>query len=277
MYGRLNDFSIYNQIPKRTQFTAKKKSLPRGPIAIPVYPPNSRKSHSKLIVDKILHQRRLNGTFEYFCTFKDLSKIHSEWLKEDVLKTLGSHAKNKFSRFKEEVNYFWSEGDPLFGEEIEPERILAGRPSRHSLNEERYEYFVKWVGQPFSSCTWDYEEDINNPEIFRRFKQINDQSRKTTLENAINADLGSFDENRKIDKSYRHENRLRDWQISGAKWLIRNWHNKTGCILADEMGLGKTIQAIALIDYIATCFGNGPFLVVCPLSSFLFGNFQPNN
>ena len=35
---------------------------------------------------------------------------------------------------------------------------------------------------------------------------------------------------------------LKDYQIKGVNWILKNWFEKRGCILADEMGLGKNFK-----------------------------------
>jgi helicase SWR1 len=71
---------------------------------------------------------------------------------------------------------------------------------------------------------------------------------------------------------------LREYQISGLKWLVNLYETQSSGILAgmsrvmvvtkvDEMGLGKTIQTIALFAYLAVYRGIwGPHLVVAPTS-----------
>jgi len=52
------------------------------------------------------------------------------------------------------------------------------------------------------------------------------------------------------------------------EWMVSLYNNNLNGILADEMGLGKTIQTIALITYLMEKKrGNGPFLIIVPLSS----------
>ena len=63
--------------------------------------------------------------------------------------------------------------------------------------------------------------------------------------------------------------KLRDYQITGFKWLSQLSHWKTGACLADDMGLGKTVQALAAI---LPCAGDGPTLVIAPLS--VMNNWQ---
>lgn len=61
---------------------------------------------------------------------------------------------------------------------------------------------------------------------------------------------------------------LRDYQLSGLRWLARMTSLGLGACLADDMGLGKTVTLIALHLHRAA----GPTLVVCPAS--LLGNWE---
>lgn len=51
----------------------------------------------------------------------------------------------------------------------------------------------------------------------------------------------------KLESLGLREVTLRDYQISGVKWLSDAFGtlHQSGCILGDEMGLGKTIQVIS--------------------------------
>ena len=68
--------------------------------------------------------------------------------------------------------------------------------------------------------------------------------------------------------------RLRDYQSTGANWLVGRTKQIGGALLADEMGLGKTIQAIAAINHFnqSNDLGDGPSLVLAPTS--LLGNWM---
>ncbi len=57
--------------------------------------------------------------------------------------------------------------------------------------------------------------------------------------------------------------KLRDYQITGFKWLAQLAHWQMGACLADDMGLGKTVQALSAILLHAD---QGPTLVVAPVS-----------
>ena len=61
---------------------------------------------------------------------------------------------------------------------------------------------------------------------------------------------------------------LRDYQITGFRWLKALDELGCGGIMADEMGLGKTVQMIALFADAKTRT-NVPSLVVCPTSLVL--------
>ena len=63
---------------------------------------------------------------------------------------------------------------------------------------------------------------------------------------------------------------LRPYQQRGLAWLSFLGELGLGAVLADDMGLGKTVQLLALIAAAPT--GNGPTLLVCPMS--LVGNWQ---
>lgn len=59
------------------------------------------------------------------------------------------------------------------------------------------------------------------------------------------------------------EAELRDYQVTGYKWLRRLAEWGAGACLADDMGLGKTLQALALLVQRAPL---GPALVLAPTS-----------
>ena len=42
---------------------------------------------------------------------------------------------------------------------------------------------------------------------------------------------------------------LRPYQLEGARWLVRHYHELLGACLADDMGLGKTLQTITVLLY----------------------------
>ena len=73
---------------------------------------------------------------------------------------------------------------------------------------------------------------------------------------------------------------LRDYQITGVKWLYNLDKTGFGGILADEMGLGKTIELIYYIKEILKENKESTFLVVVPTSllynwKYEFNKFAP--
>lgn len=59
---------------------------------------------------------------------------------------------------------------------------------------------------------------------------------------------------------------LRDYQLTGVKWLYNIYKCGFGCILADEMGLGKSIQLIYFIKCILKENKDAKILIVAPTS-----------
>ncbi|GIJ23148.1 DEAD/DEAH box helicase [Micromonospora lutea] len=59
---------------------------------------------------------------------------------------------------------------------------------------------------------------------------------------------------------------LRNYQLDGLAWLLRNAELGLGSCLADDMGLGKTVSAIAFHLALRERGGTAPTLVVCPAS-----------
>ncbi|CDF57453.1 COG0553: Superfamily II DNA/RNA helicases, SNF2 family [Thermobrachium celere DSM 8682] len=87
------------------------------------------------------------------------------------------------------------------------------------------------------------------------------------IDNLLNKIKNVTQEN--IDVPENLKNVLRDYQVTGFKWLKLLSNIDLGGILADDMGLGKTLQTIALIESEKT---QGKTLIVVP-SSLLF-NWQ---
>ena len=71
---------------------------------------------------------------------------------------------------------------------------------------------------------------------------------------------------------------LKEYQLKGLQWMISLFNNGLNGILADEMGLGKTIQTISMLTYLKEVKydrgGQGPFLVIVPLSTLTNWNLE---
>lgn len=107
-----------------------------------------------------------------------------------------------------------------------------------------------------------------------KYRAIYLDSLKNTKYNIIKTD-NLFDNF--IDKFYKFKNInltltkdelkiLRDYQVTGVKWLYTLAKTGFGGILADEMGLGKTIQVIYYIKQMLKDNENNKFLIVVPTS-----------
>lgn len=82
-------------------------------------------------------------------------------------------------------------------------------------------------------------------QLLNKNKSINTNKNDEFNDLVNNIENKNFAEKIKINKDF--ENRLRDYQKTGYKWLKVLENYKFGGILADDMGLGKTLQIIALL------------------------------
>ena len=116
------------------------------------------------------------------------------------------------------------------------------------------------------------EDIINGRGSILKYRAIYLDSLKNTKYNIINTN-NLFDN--LIDRFYQFKDSelsltdlsvLRDYQITGVKWLKTIDKIGFGGILADEMGLGKTIQVIYYIKEMLQENNNYQFLIVVPTS-----------
>lgn len=108
-----------------------------------------------------------------------------------------------------------------------------------------------------------------NVEKNDEYKKMVNQISKREIEDKIELPKGLTSE-------------LRQYQVTGFKWLKILDNYKFGGILADDMGLGKTIQLLAVIQsYLEEEKNPNPSIVVCPSSLSLnwkneIDKFAPN-
>lgn len=117
------------------------------------------------------------------------------------------------------------------------------------------------------------DDDIRNGKgSILKYRAIYLDSLKNNKYNIISTD-NLFDQF--IDRFYRYKDVdltlsdlsiLRDYQITGVKWLYNLAKTGLGGILADEMGLGKTIQVIYYIKQMLLDDPSALFLIVVPTS-----------
>lgn len=107
-----------------------------------------------------------------------------------------------------------------------------------------------------------------------KYRAIYLDSLKNTKYNIINTDnlfnnfINKFNKYKDVELTLSEDELkiLRDYQITGVKWLYTLAKTRFGGILADEMGLGKTIQVIYYIKEMLKDDENSKFLIVVPTS-----------
>ena len=107
-----------------------------------------------------------------------------------------------------------------------------------------------------------------------KYRAIYLDSLKNTKYNIINTDnlfnnfINKFNKYKDVELTLSEDELkiLRDYQITGVKWLYTLAKAGFGGILADEMGLGKTIQVIYYIKEMLKDDENSKFLIVVPTS-----------
>jgi chromodomain-helicase-DNA-binding protein 1 len=144
------------------------------------------------------------------------------------------------------------------------ERVIATQQGDDGM-----EYFVKWKGLYYESCTWEPAsliKEIAQGEIDRFL----DRSTRSLTSDKIesNPQTRGAHVPMREQPDYVKGGQLRDFQITGVNFLAYNWCRNKNVILADEMGLGKTVQTVSFMNYLRHARGQeGPFLVVVPLTT----------
>ena len=125
------------------------------------------------------------------------------------------------------------------------------------------------------------KKDINKGEgIIPKYRALYLDSLKHNYSKIINTN-DSFDnlinnfktyKNSQIPLDKKDVKILRDYQLTGVKWLYNIYKSGFGGILADEMGLGKSIQLIYLTKLIIKEKPKAKILIVAPTS--LIYNWQ---
>lgn len=116
------------------------------------------------------------------------------------------------------------------------------------------------------------EEIINGKGSILKYRAIYLDSLKKTKYSIISTDnlfdnfIKNFYEYKDSNLSLKDTSILRDYQLTGVKWLYNLAKTGFGGILADEMGLGKTIQVIYYIKQMLKDNPTSKFLIVVPTS-----------
>ncbi|MEG2564414.1 MAG: DEAD/DEAH box helicase [Bacilli bacterium] len=118
-------------------------------------------------------------------------------------------------------------------------------------------------------------KDIKNGEgVFPKYRAIYLDSLKSSkydiieTNNLFNKLITDFNMYKQVNITFSLDDTkiLRDYQLTGIKWLYNIYKCGFGGILADEMGLGKSIQLIYLIKLILKEKSNAKILIIAPTS-----------
>ncbi|KAK7484546.1 hypothetical protein BaRGS_00024178 [Batillaria attramentaria] len=196
-----------------------------------------------------LNEQRVNG----------LKKLENYIKREEEIEEWKENAT------PEDIEYFECQQEmmiDLYRSHQNVDRIIAHQQG---------EYMCKWVGLPYSECTWEDEELIR-----RLYQNRVDQFHARLKSQRIPTKLSKVLKVRpkfvplKTQPAHLGSDQLvlRDYQLDGLNWLIHSWTKNNSVILADEMGLGKTIQIVSFMAHLVNSQQlYGPFLLVVPLST----------
>ncbi|XP_059952867.1 chromodomain-helicase-DNA-binding protein 2 isoform X5 [Mesoplodon densirostris] len=242
------------------------------------------------------------GEVQYLIKWKGWSYIHSTWESEESLQQQKVKGLKKLENFKkkedeikqwlgkvspEDVEYFNCQQE--LASELNKqyqivERVIAVKTSKSTLGQTDFpahsrkpapsnepEYLCKWMGLPYSECSWEDEALIGKKfqSCIDSFHSRNNSKTIPTRECKALKQRPRFVALKKQPAYLGGENlELRDYQLEGLNWLAHSWCKSNSVILADEMGLGKTIQTISFLSYLFHQHQlYGPFLIVVPLST----------
>lgn len=173
-------------------------------------------------------------------------------------------------------------GDDDFDEENDPRgsntgtKKLKNHPDEEDTRVKRTCYLIKWKGLPYSESSWEWAEDISDDNIIAQYKlharmPLNFNSYRMRIDPRTDLDERPPPQNwRKYTEPPKFKNgrALRDYQLDGLNFMVKNWYNRRNTILADEMGLGKTVQTVSILHHLNNMERvRGPFLIIAPLST----------
>uniref|UniRef100_A0A8C4MNS2 Chromodomain helicase DNA binding protein 2 n=1 Tax=Equus asinus asinus TaxID=83772 RepID=A0A8C4MNS2_EQUAS len=227
------------------------------------------------------------GEVQYLIKWKGWSYIHSTWESEESLQQQKVKGLKKLENFKkkedeikqwlgkvspEDVEYFNCQQE--LASELNKQYQIVERVIAHSRKpapSNEPEYLCKWMGLPYSECSWEDEALIGKKfqSCIDSFHSRNNSKTIPTRECKALKQRPRFVALKKQPAYLGGENlELRDYQLEGLNWLAHSWCKSNSVILADEMGLGKTIQTISFLSYLFHQHQlYGPFLIVVPLST----------
>ena len=221
--------------------------------------------------------------FEYYIKWQSKSHYHATW--ETTSSLTGMRGFRRLENYYRKIvleDIYMSRGTDIPPEEKEKWMLDRERDSDALLDYtkveriigtrdgiEETEYYVKWKGLYYDSCTWETASLVS--EIAQdQIDRFLDRSSKTLSSNREESNPNSRGPHVPIREQpfYIKNGQLRDFQITGLNFLAYNWTKNKNVILADEMGLGKTVQTVSFMNWLRHDRNQeGPFLVVVPLTT----------
>ncbi|KAI9784544.1 MAG: hypothetical protein M1816_000810 [Peltula sp. TS41687] len=234
--------------------------------------------------------------FEYFIKWQGKAHYHSTWEEGSTLATYrGARRLDNYYRKivlqdirmskdadvppedKEKWNLDREQEAEALEDYMKIERVIGKRDG-----EDETEYFVKWKGLCYDSCTWEMASLVSNLSQTEIDRYLDRSSRlPASLKTESNLATRSKHTPIREQPSYVKNGKLRDFQVTGLNFLAYNWCKGKNVILADEMGLGKTVQTVSFLNWLVhERHQQGPFLVIVPLSTVpswadTFSNWAP--
>ncbi|KAG8189233.1 hypothetical protein JTE90_013762 [Oedothorax gibbosus] len=223
---------------------------------------------------------------QYLIKWKNWAHLHNTWESEASLKEQKVQGLKKLQNYMtklEQIAVWKSQATPEDLEYYECQQEVSADVKTQHLRMERIiatqlshagdvEYYCKWVGLPYSDCTWE-DETLTRKMFSNRIEEYRVRQKSVKIPNKACEAL-------KIRPKFvpltvqpdyiggPNKLKLRDYQLDGVNWLASSWCKRSSVILADEMGLGKTIQTISFLNYLFSEHAvYGPFLLVVPLST----------
>ncbi|KAI9674782.1 MAG: hypothetical protein M1817_001686 [Caeruleum heppii] len=228
-------------------------------------------------------RRPTREDFEFYIKWQNKAHYHSSW--EDTSSLTSSRG------FRRLENYFrkvvlqdihitrdvdippeekekWSldrerDADAL-SDYMKVERVISTRDE-----EGETEYYVKWKGLYYDSCTWE-KASLVSELAQNEIDRFLDRTSRLPVSSKTEANLQTRSKYVHIREqpAYIKNGELREFQVKGLNFLAYNWCKGNNVILADEMGLGKTVQTVSFMNWLRhDRHQEGPFIVVVPLST----------
>jgi chromodomain-helicase-DNA-binding protein 1 len=260
------------------------------------------------VIDKVLDHRPQSDIdidplttekkdFDYLIKWQDKAHYHSTWEEYDTFASCKGFRKVDNYYYKFVIPDMWcyarrkQEPEEFEQHMVAREQIREGLLNHHIVErvidsrdgEEGTEYYVKWKGLTYESCTWETDtlvSDLAQNEIDRYLDRLANRPVSDSKESNVQTRRKFKPLEEQPD--YIKYGQLRSFQLQGLNFLAHNWCRGQNVILADEMGLGKTVQTVSFMNWLRhDRRQQGPFICVVPLSTMpawadTFNNWTPD-